>query len=64
MPKIPMPRTPQPSDDVRGPNSPGTVDPGFSDPDRNPAGDTVGPGDFAGRQKSPGRDPYGYPIRR
>lgn len=59
---IKPPREPKPSDDVRGPNSPGKVDPGFTDPYRNPAGDTTGAGDRAGRP-AVHRDIYGFPIR-
>ena len=60
---IKPPRGPKISGDTIGPNAPGTVDPGFNDPYRNPAGDTVGDGDFAGRKKERPRDPYGFPIR-
>ena len=64
MPNIPPPRNPKTSDDVRGPNSPGTVDPGFNDPFRNPGGDVGRVGRVTGRRPAETRDPYGWPIRR
>lgn len=59
MPTIRPPRDPQPTEDTRGPNHPSTVDPGFDSPYRDKGGDTVGPGDFAGRKRR--RDPAQWP---
>lgn len=57
MPTIKQPRNPKPSDDVKGPNFPGSIDPGFDNPYRNPSGDVSGPGDHAGRKPVPA-DPW------
>ena len=54
MPNIKQPRVPRPSEDVKGPNHPETVNPSFNDPYRDKDGDTVGAGDYAGRQRPSG----------
>ena len=57
MPIIRPPRSnPQPTEDVRGPNFPESVDPGFDDAYRNPRGDVGSVRDFVGQkpEKKPG----------
>lgn len=55
---IKPPRDPKPTGDVRGPNFPSSVDPGFNDPYRDKSGDTVGAGDHAGRKPMQKRNPW------
>ena len=62
MPNIRPPRDPRPTGDVKGPNEPANVDPGFNNPYRDTGGDTVGAGDWAGRKPVVKRDIWGYPI--
>lgn len=58
MPTIPPPRNPKPSGDVRGPNHPATVDPGFDDPFRDRGGDVGRVGRVAGRKPVQPRMPW------
>lgn len=64
MTQIRPPKNPSATDDVIGPNWPGTVDPGFGNPSRDTTGDTVGAGDYAGRRRAPSRDEWGWPVGR
>lgn len=49
MSTIKTPKDPTPSNEVMGPNWPGTIDPGFNDEFRDPGGDVGKPGRVAGR---------------
>ncbi len=62
MSTIKPPKDPKPSDDVVGPNFPGSVDPGFDDPYRDPGGDVGRVGRVAGRRPMKPRDRWGFPI--
>jgi hypothetical protein len=62
MANIRTPGAPRATDDTRGPNAPMTIDPGFDDPFRNPAGDVGSPRDYAGKRRDKLPDPYGYPV--
>lgn len=48
--KIKSPGRRMPTDDVTGPNWPGTTDPGFDRPFRNPGGDVGSTTDYVGKK--------------